>query len=101
MELDHTGAVYTAEFSPDGKWIVTASADGTARIWDASTGKLLAELKHENIVGSAHFSPDGKYVVTASGNTASVWDAATGKLVAKLDGHTKVVNSAAFSPEQK
>lgn len=102
MELDgHTGPVYTAEFSPDGKSIVTASADGTARIWDASTGKSLAVLKQSSIVFSAHFSADGKYVVLASGVIASVWDAATGKLVAELDGHTKTVNSAVFSPVQR
>ena len=33
-----TDLVYDAEFSPNGKWVVTASTDGTARIWDAATG---------------------------------------------------------------
>ena len=37
----HKGYVFTAAFSPDGKRIVTASADATARLWDAETGKQI------------------------------------------------------------
>ena len=59
----------SAAFSPDGKRIVTASADKTARLWDAETGKPIGEpLKgHDGDVMSAAFSPDGKRIVTASG----------------------------------
>ena len=51
-----------AAFSPDGKRIVTASEDKTARLWDAETGKPIGEpLKgHQGLVSSAAFSPDGK-----------------------------------------
>ncbi len=71
------GAVWSAAFSPDGKRIVTASDDKTARIWDAATGKPIGEpLKgHEDTVRSAAFSPDGKRIVTASDDkTARIWD---------------------------
>ena len=66
----------SAVFSPDGKFIVTASCDKTARVWDAKTGKAVTEpLKHESTVNSAVFSQDGKYIVTASrDNTARVWE---------------------------
>ena len=79
--LGHESYVWSAQFSPDGTRIVTASADKTARVWDAATGKSLATLAgHEDGVWSAQFSPDGTRIVTASGDkTARVWDAATGK----------------------
>jgi WD40 repeat protein len=40
--LEHADAVDAASFSSDGKLIVTASADGITRVWDAASGKLLA-----------------------------------------------------------
>ena len=54
----------SAAFSPDGRFVVTASEDGTARIWEAATGKAIGEpLRHEKKVSSAAFSPDGRFVV--------------------------------------
>ena len=47
--------------------IVTASGDTTARVWEAATGTLVAELKgHTKRVNTAAFSPDGQRIVTAS-----------------------------------
>jgi WD40 repeat protein len=65
-----------AAFSPDGTRIVTASSDGTARVWDSVTGKLLIRpFEHQSWVVSAAFSPDGTHIVTASHDkTAQVWD---------------------------
>ena len=46
----HGGAVMAAAFSPDGRRIVTASGDQTARIWDAATATQLAVLSgHEGV----------------------------------------------------
>ena len=54
-------------FSPDGRRIVTASLDRTARVWNTASGQLLATLQgHTDAVGSAEFSPDGQRIVTAS-----------------------------------
>ena len=73
--LRHTGDVISAAFSPDGKRIVTASWDQTARIWNANTGELIHTLAgHTAWVGSAAFSPDGNRIVTASADgTARIW----------------------------
>jgi WD40 repeat protein len=74
--LRHEDLVLTASFSPDGKRVVTASADKTARVWDALTGKPLGEpLRHDGAVLAARFSPDGKHLVTATSNeTARLWE---------------------------
>ena len=82
--------MFSAAFSPDGKRIVTASADKTARLWDAETGKQIGAplVGHEDAVWSAAFSPDGKRIVTASDDkTARLWDAETGKQIGVLVGH--------------
>ena len=73
----------SAGFSPDGKRVVTASYDSTAHIWDADSGKEIAQLKgHAGWEWSAGFSPDGKRVVTASfDRTARIWDVTWATLV--------------------
>jgi WD40 repeat protein/tetratricopeptide (TPR) repeat protein len=67
-----------ARFSPDGNLLVTASNDGTARVWDVHSRKEVAVLKkHEGPVTSARFSVDGKLVVTSGiDGTIVVWDTA-------------------------
>ena len=72
-------AVVEAHWSPDGRRIVTASLDQTARVWDARTGvQIGAPLRHEGVVWSARFSADGKQIITASrDHTAQIWDAET------------------------
>src|SRR5207248_1355643 len=40
--LENQGTVFNARFSPDGKLIATAGDDGTTRVWDAATGKVVA-----------------------------------------------------------
>ena len=54
----HLKDVYTAAFRPDDTRVVTASADGTARVWRATTGKPLGErLQHLAAVRTVAFSP--------------------------------------------
>ena len=81
--LHHKDGVLYAEFSPDGKRLVTASEDATARVWTVpGDGKPLFDpLEHGFTVTEAHFSLDGLWIVTASKDSqaARVWDAQTGE----------------------
>jgi hypothetical protein len=97
----HTGAVYSAAYSPNSRQIVTASKDGTARTWDAATGDALLTLSgHSGAVNSAVYSPDGRQIVTAGADgTVRIWDAATGNEVRTLSGHSDWISSAAYSPD--
>ncbi len=97
----HNSRIYSVNYSPDGKRIVTGCVDKTAKLWDAATGKEILTLTgHTGFLRSGAFSPDGKRIVTGSmDNTARVWDAATGKEILSLKGHTQGVTSAVYSPD--
>jgi WD40 repeat protein len=93
--------MHWAVFSPNGRQVLTANADGTARIWDVRTGRQIRAVSEPTgeSLNSAWFSPDGKSLVTASDDgTARIWDAATGRLLHTLRGPglTPIYN-AAFS----
>ena len=72
----HQGEVWSAQFSADGKTVLTASSDLTARLWDVASGRQRGVLSgHQGPVRTAQFSADGKTIITASeDNTARLWD---------------------------
>jgi WD40 repeat protein len=97
-----SNTVNTVEFSPDGRWVLSAVLDGQAEIHDVQTGKLYLQ-PFGSVPGlrAASFSPDGKFILTASedGN-ATLWEVAALKAVFQLH-HTNLIYTARFSPDGK
>lgn len=103
----HEALITALSLSPDGKCLVSASADHTARCWDPMRGEPLSEpLVHEGPVANALFSPDGRLVATAAGyggaaGVVRVWDAATGKAVTSTLPHEGEIMSIQFGPNSQ
>jgi WD40 repeat protein len=74
------GDAEVSAFSPDGSYVVSADFGKTARVWETSTGKEIAQLPHDDVLMFLIFSPDGKYIASGSGDqTARVWEARQAK----------------------
>ncbi|HXY37143.1 MAG TPA: protein kinase, partial [Planctomycetaceae bacterium] len=99
----HKAGVTSTSFSADGKRVVSSSEDGTVKVWETASGRLLATIDGQHgPVFSAAFSPDGKQIVSGSfGNTLSVWDLSNGRELLARTVHTRAVSSVAFGPDGK
>ena len=83
-------------FSPDGRRILSAGADGTARLWGPGNG--MVSLQHGGPVNTGFFSRDGKTVITASDDgSARLWSVAGGRALSTLE-HGAPVNVARLGP---
>lgn len=84
--------------SPNGKWLASAGTDGTAKIYDAASGKTLQILSgHDNQVKGIAFNADSSKVLTWSRDgTARVWVVETGAQMSALRGHSNEVGVAGF-----
>ena len=82
----HENWVNTSRWSPDGRYLLTASDDKTARVWDPRTGADVRVLRgHTGYINSAEWSADGRLVVTGGGKTARIWDWRRGEALRVLE----------------
>jgi len=97
----HKDDVWSVAFNPDGKRLATASADGAAMIWDASTGAALSTLAgHSDEVVNLAYSPDGERLATAGlDGTIRLWNASTGEALHTLLNYAGDFGAIAFSPD--
>ena len=96
----HEKSVYSVSFSPDGRYLATGSTDNTAKLWEATTGRVVRTFQgHDDWVRPVSFSHDGRYLATGSTDkTAKLWEIATGREVRTFRGHDFWINSVFFSP---
>ena len=100
----------TIAFSPDGKWLATASGDPASSAWSSSGspspsggGKPVRDLlETTDSVFAVAFSPDGKLLAAAGADRAiRIWEVESGKLLATIEDHADWILDLAFSPDGK
>ena len=100
--------VYKIAYSPDGKWLATASGDpgqfGSVKLWIAEAaggGKPARDLLETgDCVFAVAFSPDNRLVAAAGADrTLRVWEIESGKLTAQIEDHADWILDLAFSPD--
>jgi WD40 repeat protein len=100
----HTHSTRAVALSIDGKQAISASYDGTMRLWDTATGKELRTIRTGAGSAGLALSPDGKTVLTTSSirpPLLRLWDLQTGKELRSFKGHTRLGWPVAFAPDGK
>ncbi len=100
----HRGWPSGISVSPDGALVATGDYDGTVRLWEAASGKLIRVLVgHDASVYDVAFSPDGSLLASTGwqDNTARIWNVKTGMTQRILKNHKDYTNKLAWSPDGK
>lgn len=103
-QLGHWHPIENLCFSPDGRYVLSASQDGSAILWDWASGRALRQYRKDNyLVVAVAFSPDGRHVLTGGGGPVMLWDAVTGQLLRSFQVPIKdvFVYDVAFSPDAR
>jgi WD40 repeat protein len=101
----HKARVLSVSLSPDGRLLASGSADGSIKLWEVATGKLINTIEeHFNAVLIVSFSPNGQLLAFASNsdNTVKLWDITTNKEISSFKGYDSDKNGnkgISFSPE--
>jgi WD40 repeat protein len=102
---DHSGVVWAAVFSPDGKHLAAATGlynkAGEVVVWDLATKKTVFRHKEATGVRSVAYSPDGKYLIAANyyAFEVKILDATSGKVLKTVPTTPNPNNAVAFSPD--
>ena len=95
------GTLGSAAFTPDGKHLLTGTAEGALLVWNVAEGRIVERLnEHTSWITTIALARDGRTFATASTDrTLVLWDAATRKPLVRLRGHLAQVWSVAISPD--
>ena len=97
--------VNSVAFSPDGEQLAAAGGDGTIKVWNSKTGKVVQTLAtHTDSVYAVAFHPEGKHLASVdAGRKAKVWDLTTGQEVfacpSDAEHNIGTAYGVAFSPD--
>ncbi len=96
-------AVSAVKFSPDGRQVLTGSADKTARLWNVATGKEIHLFPSISYVSYVDFSPDGRFILTETSDTSTtLWNRETGQPIDQFNHGDKIpLDTAFFSPDSQ
>lgn len=97
----HGKSVNDCAISPDGTWIVSASKDGTLKLWDMYSGALRFTLEgHTAAVTCCAVTPGGNRIISASSDgIIKIWNAYTGNELLSFHGHDDAVTCCKVSPD--
>lgn len=95
----HVGRIAAISYSPDGRYLASASFDGTVKLWDASTYQVIRTLTGTGgpILALA-WHPKGDLLATGDRDkVAALWDVKTGDCISRLEGHGDMIVHLAFN----
>jgi WD40 repeat protein len=93
--------IFSATYSPNGKYIVSTSRNKKAILWDVNGRKITELPGHQGMVNSAAFSPNSDQIITASADsTAKIWNI-DGRERITLTGHHEALTGAVFNHSDK
>jgi len=98
----HIDKVNAVSVTPDGLRVISASYDGTLKLWDMETGIEIREMigHHTNGINAISLTPDGLRAISASNDcTLKLWDLETGAEIRTMKGHTNWVNAVSVTPD--
>jgi WD40 repeat protein len=94
----HSDAIFSLDYSPDGKYLASSSADRFVRVLDLATGKIVRAFEgHTSYVLGVAWKADSRTLASAGAdNVIKIWDFTTGDRKKNIDGATKEITSIAF-----